>query len=134
MSASALVHVVAAVIFDGDLVLAARRRPERVAGGLWEFPGGKVETGESLEGALRREIREELGVDIQVADLLLTVDRPALGIRLSCLRSALRGAPPVHSSDHDELRWVRPQDIDLDKWAEPDRPVIGLLLGASGLN
>src|SRR5690625_2726231 len=67
---SKTVHVVGAIIEREGTVFAARRNPERSAGGLWEFPGGKVELGESPEQALRREVLEELGIGITVGRLI----------------------------------------------------------------
>ena len=124
-------HVVAAVIVVGGRVLACRRAPHKADAGRWEFPGGKVEPGESSEQALVREIREELGVDIVVTGELGT-DDTAVGdrvVRLTCLRAEVTGALPIASTDHDELRWVTPTELpDLD-WAEPDRPAVRLLSG-----
>ncbi len=116
-AAVAPIVVVAAIFTDGDRVLACRRAPGRADAGLWEFPGRKVELGESPEAALSREIREELGVDVVVGAL---VDRSTtvVGIReidLSCYLVTLTevDASPVAavatSTDHDELRWCREQ-------------------------
>jgi 8-oxo-dGTP diphosphatase len=128
-SADAPLRVVAAILTDGDRVLACRRRPEKSAAGKWEFPGGKVEPGEDDASALQREIREELGVDVSV-DGVLTVDDTQVGarvIRLVCLRASLRGPAPMSSTDHDRLEWMpRAQLSDLD-WAEPDLPAVRLL-------
>ncbi|KHK96641.1 DNA mismatch repair protein MutT [Microbacterium mangrovi] len=122
-------HVVAAVIFDGPHVLACRRRSEKDAGGRWEFPGGKIEPGESAADALRREIREELGVDIEIGDELTTDDTRVGGrvIRLMCLRARLTGPAPTGSTDHDRLVWMTPDDLGLLDWAEPDLPAVALL-------
>ena len=70
----AIVHVAVGVILDGDnRVLITRRHDEAHQGGLWEFPGGKVEAGESVQQALQRELLEELGLTIGVASQLLEV-------------------------------------------------------------
>ncbi len=121
--------MVAALIFDGPHVLACRRRAEKDAGGKWEFPGGKVEPGESAADALAREIREELSVDIEVGDELTTDDTPvgARVIRLVCLRATLAGPRPIASTDHDRLAWMLPRDLDGLDWAEPDLPAVALL-------
>jgi A/G-specific adenine glycosylase len=66
-------NVAAAVIRQGDQFLIAQRPPEGMLGGLWEFPGGKQEAGETLEECLRREIQEELGVEIEVGGLITIV-------------------------------------------------------------
>ena len=124
-----VLEVVAAVIERDGLVLACRRRTVRSAGGLWEFPGGKVEPGETADQALRREIAEELGVEISVVGEL-TADVTVVGgrsIRLVCLRATLLNAAPESSTDHDELRWTAPADLPSLEWAAPDLPAVRLL-------
>lgn len=124
-----VLHVVAAVIVDGGEVLACRRRPGKPAGGRWEFPGGKIEVGESAADALRREIREELAVEIDVREEL-TTDNTRVGgrvIRLTCLRAVLMGPRPTASSDHDLLEWLSPDALPGREWAEPDLPAVRLL-------
>jgi len=131
--ATSPLRVVAAVVTRGGLVLACRRRADRAAGGKWEFPGGKVESGEDDASALRREIAEELGVDILVGDLF-TVDDTLVGdrvIRLVCHRAQLLGSPPTKSTDHDQLEWVPTSDLHRLDWAAPDLPAIRLLTATS---
>ena len=123
------IEVVAAVIRDGERVLACRRGAARSAGGKWEFPGGKVEAGESPEQALTREIREELGVGITVGAL---VDRSTTqvgeqAVDLACYDAVLDGPLPTQSTDHDELRWLLPHELGSLDWAEPDLPAVQLL-------
>lgn len=132
VSPDRVVEVVAAVIEHDGLVLACRRRPGKAAGGKWEFPGGKLESGETTDEALVREIREELSVKIEVIGSLRT-DDTAVGhsiIRLICLRARLLGAPPTESIDHDEIRWVRSVDLPTLDWAAPDLPAVRELAAA----
>ncbi|MEU4013940.1 (deoxy)nucleoside triphosphate pyrophosphohydrolase [Microbacterium sp. NPDC028030] len=133
MSESRVIEVVAAIIEHEGKILACRRRPEKAAGGKWEFPGGKLEMGETHSEALAREIREELSTSIEVTAPLRT-DDTVVGestIRLICLRARLLGEPPTQSLDHDELRWVCPSDLpDLD-WAAPDLPSVAELAAGS---
>lgn len=127
---SNVLRVVAAVIFDGDRVLACRRRAEKSAGGKWEFPGGKIEVGELPAEALHREIAEELSTDIRVLGELTTDDTVVgdLTIRLICLRAELVGSPPSSSTDHDRMEWVAADDLKGLDWAEPDLPAVARLM------
>lgn len=128
-----ILEVVAAVIRDGDRFLACRRRPEKSAGGLWEFPGGKIEPGEAPEEALAREIQEELGVQVAIGRLL-TVDDTALEsrvIRLSCWWATLLEVAPTTSTDHDSLRWVARDELSSLGWAKPDLPAVGKLVAGA---
>lgn len=127
---TAPVEVVAAVIEHEGRLLVCRRAPGRMAAGRWEFPGGKLEPGESAVAALEREIREELGVGIRVVAHLTTDD--TAGIRLICLRARLTAEAPTASTDHDELRWVRPDQLWGLTWADPDLPAVRLLAGPGG--
>ena len=123
--------VVAAVIRDGERVLACRRASGRDAAGLWEFPGGKVEDGESPEAALIREIAEELGVRIHVGPLLdRTVTPRADGhaIDLACYDCRLDGDVLISSTDHDELRWMPVQRLSELDWAEADVAAVAVLM------
>ena len=123
--------MVAAVIERAGEVLACRRSPDRVDGGKWEFPGGKVEPGESDQVALEREIREELGVSVAVGELLdatVTVvgDR---SIELRCYGCSFEDTGPVESTDHDLVVWVRVDALAAFDWAEADRPMVQALAG-----
>jgi 8-oxo-dGTP diphosphatase len=109
-------EVVAAVLVRDGRVLACRRAP------------GK-EPGESREAALLREIREELGVDILIGELL---DRSVTtsggrAIDLACFRAELTGEPPTTSTDHDALLWVRTTELAALEWAAADVPAVQIL-------
>lgn len=119
------IDVVAAVIVHGDRFLACRRAPHKAAPGKWEFPGGKVEPGESPAEALVREIREELGIGIRVTGELTTDVTGA--VRLICLQARLDGEPPAASTDHDELRWVARAGLASLDWADADLPAVRIL-------
>ncbi|MFJ4172746.1 (deoxy)nucleoside triphosphate pyrophosphohydrolase [Microbacterium sp. NPDC089696] len=132
MSARRIVEVVAAVIENDGRILACRRRPEKAAGGKWEFPGGKIEPDETPTQAIIREIAEELNVQIEVLGQLRQDDTDVSGtiIRLACFRASLTGVPPTHSSDHDELRWMRVSELSSLDWAAPDLPAVAELVRA----
>ncbi|MFD1951042.1 (deoxy)nucleoside triphosphate pyrophosphohydrolase [Sphingomonas arantia] len=124
-------QVVAAALIDGDgRVLVQQRPPGRAMAGLWEFPGGKIEPGETPEQALIRELREELAIDVSAACLAPACfasaplgDRHLLLLLFVCRKWF--GVPvPLEAT---ALQWVRP--VALHRLAMPpaDRPLIGLL-------
>lgn len=96
--------VAGALIADGLLLLAQRSRPPELAG-LWELPGGKVETGESPASALERELREELGVETAVGEQLSGEIAVGNGLVLRAYRVELIAGTPV-ALDHSNIRWV----------------------------
>ena len=123
-------RVVAAVIQSGDEFLACRRSPQKNLAGKWEFPGGKVEFGETDVEALTREIKEELSVDVQVGDLV-AVSRSISGpqqIVMYTYFAQLISLKPTYSSDHDQLLWVTKTGLESLDWAELDIPVIEVLV------
>jgi 8-oxo-dGTP diphosphatase len=120
------ISVVGAVIILDDSVLACRRAPFKSQAGLWEFPGGKVEAGESPEEALRREIMEELGVPVAVKQFVGAGEYQMKDvlIRLNCYRCVLQERAPARSKDHDQLRWLEKDQLETVVWAPADVPVI----------
>lgn len=121
-----VIRVVGAIVERNGAVFAARRNAERSAGGLWEFPGGKIETGETPEVALRRELQEELGVDVAVGPF---VDRSlsdvgTARIELSCYAAQFTGEDPTTSSDHDAMQWVPLTELSSLQWAPGDVPLL----------
>ncbi|MEP6633954.1 MAG: Nudix family hydrolase [Luteimonas sp.] len=124
-----VVEVVAGVICDArGRVLLARRTEGRDLAGLWEFPGGKREPGESPEAALARELREELGIDADVGARLITVPQayPHKRLRLDVRRiAAYRGTPK--GLDGQALAWVPPEKLASYAMPPADRPVVAAL-------
>ena len=119
--------VVAAIIQNPQgQYLCCKRGDWKSAPNKWEFPGGKPEANESLEDAIVREIREELGVEIRV---LRQFDRSTTGeIDLVCIVCELVDAVPTSSTDHSELRWVPEEELSKLDWAEPDLPALKRIL------
>ncbi|MCQ9386981.1 (deoxy)nucleoside triphosphate pyrophosphohydrolase [Brevibacterium sp. 50QC2O2] len=119
--------VVGAVFRNGDSILACRRRPEKSAGGLWEFPGGKIEPGELPEVALARELREELGLEhVVIGERVFrqaTMNDEGLIIDLDCYWVEGIAGNPV-SSDHDRMDWVPVRELRSLTWAGPDVPIV----------
>ena len=95
----------------------------------WEFPGGKVEAGESAQQALKREIREELGISIEVCQCLGTFATPQdkYLIQLECYWCVSEDRQ-VSLTSHDEAGWFDPIDLQLLDWALPDVPVLEVVL------
>lgn len=123
--------VAAAAMVDRDgRVLVQQRPPGGDAAGLWEFPGGKLEPGETPEAALARELNEELGIDVDTACLAPAAfaSEPLPGRHLVLLVFVLRkwrGTPePRHAT---ALKWVRPVQLHALAMPRADRPLIGLL-------
>jgi len=123
------VRVVAAVIERDGKYLACRRAPHKTLAGLWEFPGGKVESGETDQDALRREIHEELGVNIEVGAYLATSLNKAgdLDIELVAYRAHVIEGDVSASSDHDELGWLTSKELEGIVWAPADVPFVDIL-------
>ena len=123
--------VVAAIIQNSKgEYLCCKRGDWKSAPGKWEFPGGKPESDESLEAALVREIREELGVGIKV---LRQFDRSTTQvgsqeIDLVCFVAELIGEEPTKSTDHSELVWLAESELSKLDWAEPDLPALKRIL------
>lgn len=105
--------VTAAVIRDDSgRVLIAQRKQGQQLGSKWEFPGGKVEAGETLEECLEREILEEMGIKIKVTDRLLMVDHkyPTFDIRLCAMNANITAGEPK-LNDHEKVMWVHPRGL-----------------------
>jgi len=99
------IEAVVAVIRDGNKILIQQRPEEGLLAGLWEFPGGKVEPGESLQAAVKRELHEELGVEVETARHLLTVKHAytQFEVTLHAFEVGLRGGPASVSAGHRGL-------------------------------
>ncbi len=122
------INVVGAVFTRNGKVLAAKRGPYKALPGLWEFPGGKIEPGESAEQALRRELAEELRVDVEVGEYLTTtVHEYDFGtVSLSTYFVDLPAAEP-QLTEHVELRWLDKHELFDVEWAPADIPAVELL-------
>ena len=121
------VPAVAAIIRDGNRIFAAQRGNGAQKDG-WEFPGGKIEAGETPQQALVREIREELDVGVTVGDRLTTIefDYPAFHLRMQCFWAALCDGEPV-LKEHEAAKWLRAQELDSLAWCPADQTIIPLI-------
>ncbi|MEV0096095.1 (deoxy)nucleoside triphosphate pyrophosphohydrolase [Streptomyces sp. NPDC050738] len=116
--------VVGGALFDRGRLLAARRSAPPELAGRWELPGGKVEPGESPEEALVRELREELGVEAGILERIPGAWPLKPGLVLQVWTARLSAGEPQPLQDHDELRWLGPDEIDSVDWLEQDRPAV----------
>lgn len=120
------VHVVAAAVFDGSGRILITRRPDHVhQGGLWEFPGGKIEAGESVSAALARELHEEVGIDIQQTRPLIRVSHayPDKKVLLDVWRvDGFTGE--AHGKEGQPFKWVRPEQLVDFSFPEANFPII----------
>jgi 8-oxo-dGTP diphosphatase len=125
---NALIRVVAAILQRDGKILIARRKAGKSFAGKWEFPGGKIEPGESPEAALRRELKEEFSIEASVESYLGTSRHsyPLLTVELIAYTVRYEGGSFV-LSEHDELRWVKKEDLPSFDMTEADLPLIELL-------
>lgn len=122
-----VIEVVAAVIEREGRILIARRPAALHLGGLWEFPGGKRQPGETPEAALVREIREELDAAVTVGELLDDVEwtYPEKTVRLLFFRCALDDEP--RAAEGQEIAWVAPADLDRYEFPPADGSLVARL-------
>jgi 8-oxo-dGTP diphosphatase len=124
-----IIKVVCGIIFKDDLVLICRRKPDKSLGGYWEFPGGKVEDGESYEESLLRELIEELNLKVEIKEHFFdTVHHYDNGdielISFICKTQSIA----TESTDHDLLEWVEVDDLLNWKLAPADIPIAKKLI------
>jgi len=127
---AAFIVVAAALVDDSGRVLLQQRPPGKAMAGLWEFPGGKLETGETPEQALIRELHEELGIGVEAACLApACFASEKLGDRhlLLLLYVCRKWSGTVQMRDATALQWLKPAEMFDLPMPPADRPLIGLL-------
>ncbi|TDW31088.1 (deoxy)nucleoside triphosphate pyrophosphohydrolase [Cryobacterium psychrophilum] len=119
------INVVGAVLTRGQTVLAARRSSTMSLPGMWEFPGGKIESNESPEQALLRELEEELLCSAEIGAHVETTEHEYdFGIViLTTYYCSLTGVEP-RLTEHSEIRWVQSAELDQLDWAPADVPAV----------
>ncbi len=125
MSTTKTIEVVAAVIFDEQGRIFATQRGYGEWKDWWEFPGGKIEPGETPQQALRREIREELDADIEVGELLRTIDYdyPTFHLTMHCFKCRLANGH-LTLLEHEAAKWLTPSDLQSVRWLPADEEII----------
>ncbi|WP_110926721.1 (deoxy)nucleoside triphosphate pyrophosphohydrolase [Bacillus massiliglaciei] len=124
------VKVVAAIIEnEKNEILCALRSPEMSIPNMWEFPGGKVEIGEDMFTALKREIQEELGCEIETEGLFNdnTHEYDTFIINLLSIKCRIVGGSPT-ASEHSKLIWLKRDNLSSLKWAPADIPAVEQLI------
>ena len=120
--------VVAALIWDGDRFMICQRPVHKARGLLWEFVGGKVESGESMEEALVRECREELNITVKVGQIFTQVlhEYPDIHIRLTLFHCTIsEGVPQL--LEHHDLKWISPAEIPTFEFCPADEDILKLI-------
>ena len=122
-----VIEVVAAIIYKDGAYFTTQRGYGEFEG-MWEFPGGKIEPGESSEDALKREIQEELGVDIVIEDLICTTeyDYPSFHLTMHSYLCRVE-AGEIVLREHKSARWLTPAEMGSVEWLPADKDVISRL-------
>ena len=123
------IEVVAAIIRKGDKIFATQRGYGDWKD-WWEFPGGKMEAGETPEQALVREIREELSTEIRVDKFLSTVewDYPAFHLTMHCYMCSLL-SEGLHLNEHEAAKWLGKEDLYSVRWLPADDGLLPMIIG-----
>lgn len=126
-----MINVVAAIIKNGEgKILVTQRNFKKSQGGLWEFPGGKIEKGETREEAIIREIKEELTIEINVESYLgeKVFEYPEKSINLIALNCRVKSGN-IYLTEHEEARWVEKEELNSFEFAPADIFIVKKLQG-----
>ena len=122
------IEVVAAIIFDEQGRIFTTQRGYGEWKDWWEFPGGKMEAGETPQQALHREIHEELDAEIEIGPLLRTIDYdyPAFHLTMHCFRCTL-ATDRLTLLEHEAAKWLAPSELHSVRWLPADEQIIDIL-------
>ncbi len=121
-----LITVTAGVIVFEHRILIAQRRHDKTLGLLWEFPGGKIEAGETPQECLKREIKEEFSIDISVCDFIMehTHHYEDFDLHMYVYKATWDGQGTIQICDHEQYKWVNIDELDHYQFAGADLPVV----------
>lgn len=124
------IEVVAAILHNDGAYFATQRGYGEFEG-LWEFPGGKIEAGESPEYALKREIQEELSVDINIKELICTTkyDYPSFHLTMHCYLCQIKSGK-IELSEHKSACWLTVETLNSVEWLPADKEVVEKLINS----
>lgn len=124
------INVVGAILIENNRILCAQRGETKTLAKLWEFPGGKIETGETPQEALARELKEELMIEVEIAaevfeqtSYFYDFGKVNLTTFICLLK---KGRPQL--TEHIEVKWLRPSDLSSLEWAPADIPAVSKLM------
>ena len=120
-----MINVVCGIIFNSEgKIFIARRKPDKSLGGFWEFPGGKIEKGETGKTSLSRELNEELDMQVEVGEFLIenSHDYGSFRIKLTAYKCEFVEAT-MKLVDHDQYKWVLPEELLSFELAPADIPI-----------
>ena len=128
-----MTEVVAALIWDRDRFMICQRPAHKTRGLLWEFVGGKVEKGENLEQALKRECREELDICLKIKDVFMDVvhEYPDLTVHLTLFNSEISDGIPK-MLEHNDIKWITPAEIQNYDFCPADEEILRRIIELKG--
>ena len=127
-----MTEVVAALIWDKDKFMICQRPSHKARGLLWEFVGGKVETGETKEQALIRECCEELAVTLSVGEIFMDVihEYPDIVVDLTLFNATITEGEP-RRLEHNDIKWIAPSEIPNYEFCPADVEILKKIIGVS---